>query len=98
MQRIEELPIQQLISQLCPVMLNLRQASASPSSRPVSISSVRRCPMISSTAYRFRAMRPLLLSAGILTPAPTWFIGGGSDLANVNEREVDQFRYIESRF
>ena len=58
LQRIEEFPVQELIPQLCSVMLSLRHASTTPSPLPSSISMVRNCPMISSAVYRFRAMPP----------------------------------------
>jgi hypothetical protein len=92
-QRIEEFPIQQLISQFCSVIPNFRQTSAIPNPLPVSISIVRRCPMISSAVYRFRAM-PLLSSAGILTPDPTWFIGGGSGGITTGGWSIVYSRYV----
>ncbi len=58
LQGIKRFSVQQLIPQFCSVMLSLRQASAMPSPLPVSSSIVRRCPMISSAVYRFRAMPP----------------------------------------
>ena len=57
-QRIEEFPVQQFISQFCSVMLSLRHASTTANPLPNSISMVRKCPMISSAVYRFRAMPP----------------------------------------
>jgi hypothetical protein len=57
-QRIEEFPVQHFISQFCSMMLNLRQASTTANPLPISISMVRRCLMISSAVYRFRAMPP----------------------------------------
>ena len=56
LQRIEEFAVEQFVSQFCSVIPNFRQTSAIPNPLPVSISIVRRCPMISSAVYRFRAM------------------------------------------
>jgi hypothetical protein len=57
-QRIEEFPVQQLTTQFCSVIPDFRQTSAMPRPLPVAISGVRRCPMIASVVYRFRAMPP----------------------------------------
>ena len=56
LQRVEEFAVEQFVSQFYSVILNLRQASAIPRPLPISISIVRRCPLISSALYRFRAM------------------------------------------
>ena len=53
-QRKEEFPVQQFIPKVCSVILSLRVACPNP--RPVPISMARKCPMISSARYRFRAI------------------------------------------
>ena len=60
--RIEACPIQPFISQCCSVTPSWRQASAIPRPFPISISTVRRGPMISAAVYRFRAIPPPFVS------------------------------------
>jgi hypothetical protein len=56
LQRVEEFAVEQFIPQFCSVIPNFRQTSAIPNPLLISISIVRRWPMISSAVYRFRAI------------------------------------------
>ena len=60
--RIEAFPVQPFISQCCSVTPSVRQASAIPRPFPISISTVRSCPMISAAVYRVRAIPPPFVS------------------------------------